>query len=129
MGKALGPRAGRGRVEAGCGVERCCIAIRILRRYNTGVIRSNRDKRVDAIRAGAPVKGFPPDLVKRTQRKLAQLDAAERLVDLSVPPSNRLERLRGDREGQHSIRINDQFRICFVWRDGEAHDVEIVDHH
>jgi proteic killer suppression protein len=57
------------------------------------------------------------------------LDAAESLADLRVPPGNRLEKLRGEREGQHSIRINDQYRICFEWREGAAHDVEIVDYH
>lgn len=62
-------------------------------------------------------------------RKLRQLQAATVLDDLRVPPGNRLEALRGDRAGQHSIRINDQFRICFVWRDGAAFDVEIVDYH
>lgn len=62
-------------------------------------------------------------------RKLRMLDAAGSLDDLRVPPGNRLERLRGDRQGQHSIRINDQWRICFPWRGGDAHDVEIVDYH
>ena len=62
-------------------------------------------------------------------RKLAQLDAATRLDDLRVPPGNRLERLSGDRAGQHSIRINDQWRICCRWRDGDAFDVAIVDYH
>jgi proteic killer suppression protein len=62
-------------------------------------------------------------------RKLRMLDAAESLDDLRVPPGNRLERLRGDRQGQHSIRINDQWRICFRWRGDDAHDVEIVDYH
>ncbi len=57
------------------------------------------------------------------------LDAAASLQDLAVPPGNRLEMLRGDRQGQHSIRINDQFRVCFVWKDGHAYDVEIVDYH
>jgi len=61
--------------------------------------------------------------------KLAMLDAAESLQDLRIPPGNRLERLSGNREGQHSIRINDQWRLCFRWRDGDAHDVEIVDYH
>jgi proteic killer suppression protein len=63
------------------------------------------------------------------RRKLLYLHAAKRLEDLRVPPGSRLEPLRGDRMGQHSIRINDQWRICFVWRDGEAHNVEIVDYH
>lgn len=93
------------------------------------MIRSARDKSLAVIRAGAPVKGFPADLVSRAQRKLAQLDAAVALQDLAVPPSNRLERLKGDRAGQHSTRINDQWRFCFVWRNGDAYDVEIVDYH
>lgn len=62
-------------------------------------------------------------------RKLAMLNRAARLGDLRIPPANRLEALKGERAGQHSIRINDQFRICFRWRDGDAHDVEIVDYH
>jgi proteic killer suppression protein len=62
-------------------------------------------------------------------RKLDALDLAEILDDLRVPPGNRLEALRGDRHGQHSIRINDQYRICFVWKDGEAKQVEVVDYH
>jgi len=62
-------------------------------------------------------------------RKLVQLDAAERLEDLRVPPGNRLEALKGDRRGQQSIRVNDQWRICFRWADGDAYEVEIVDYH
>lgn len=93
------------------------------------VIRSFRDKRILAIRAGSSPKGFPADLVVRAQRKLAQLDAAASLMDLTVPPSNNLEALKGNRAGQHSIRLNAQWRICFVWRDGEAYDVEIIDYH
>jgi proteic killer suppression protein len=63
------------------------------------------------------------------RRKLLYLHAARKLEDLRVPPGNRLEALKGDRAGQYSIRINDQWRICFVWQGGEAHDVEIVDYH
>ncbi len=63
------------------------------------------------------------------RRKLLYLHRARSLQDLRVPPGNRLEALRGDRKGQHSIRINDQWRICFLWKDGDAHDVEIVDYH
>lgn len=70
-----------------------------------------------------------PEVQRMSQRKLAVLDAAESLQDLRVPPGNRLEKLSGDREGQHSIRINNQWRICFRWRDGDADDVEIVDYH
>lgn len=62
-------------------------------------------------------------------RKLRQLDIAEHLNDLRIPPQNRLEALKGNRKGQHSIRINDQWRVCFIWRSGNAHDVEIVDYH
>lgn len=62
-------------------------------------------------------------------RKLIVVDAAETLDDLRVPPGNRLEKLRGDRVGQHSIRVNDQWRVCFRWKDGDALDVEIVDYH
>jgi proteic killer suppression protein len=63
------------------------------------------------------------------QRKLDQIDTASSLDDLRTPPGNRLEAMKGDRSGQHSIRINDQFRICFVWKDDGAHDVEIADYH
>ena len=71
--------------------------------------------------------GSPPASV--TKRKLALLDAALALDELKSPPGNRLEKLRGSRKGQHSIRINDQYRICFVWKDDGAHEVEIVDYH
>ena len=66
---------------------------------------------------------------RNSLRKLLLLDAAERLEDLQVPPGNRLEKLAGDRKGQHSIRINDQWRICFRWHQGDAYEVEIVDYH
>ena len=62
-------------------------------------------------------------------RKLAMLNRAARLDDLRIPPANRLEALKGDREGQYSIRVNDQFRLCFVWKDGDVDDVELVDYH
>jgi toxin HigB-1 len=71
----------------------------------------------------------PPNLRRAAKRKLAMIDSAGRLEDLRMPPGNRLEELRGDRMGQHSIRLNDQFRVCFLWRDGDAYDVEIVDYH
>ena len=66
---------------------------------------------------------------RQARRKLLVLHNTKRLEDLKVPPGNRLEPLRGDRKGQWSIRINDQWRICFVWRDGDAYDVEVVDYH
>jgi toxin HigB-1 len=74
-------------------------------------------------------KRLPARLNRPALKKLYILNAALALENLVVPPGNRLERLRGDRDGQHSIRINDQYRICFMWRDGNAHDVEVVDYH
>jgi proteic killer suppression protein len=93
------------------------------------MIRSFADKLTAKIAERESPKGFPPDLVASAFRKLRYLDAAGRLDDLKVPPGNRLEALKGNRRGQRSIRINDQWRICFVWRDGGAEDVEIVDYH
>jgi len=78
---------------------------------------------------GASSRKFPADIQDRALRKLRQLDAARGLDDLRNPPSNRLEALKGDRLGQMSIRINDRWRLGFVWRDGDAYDVEIVDYH
>lgn len=75
------------------------------------------------------VRKFPRDIQPRAFMKLNAIDAAVKLLDLRLPRSNRLEALKGDRQGQHSIRINDQWRICFAWRDGNAEDVEIVDYH
>ena len=72
---------------------------------------------------------LPPDMQRAARRKLEILDAAGSLDDLRVPPANRLEKLAGDRSGQHSVRINDQWRICFEWREGDAYEVEIVDYH
>ncbi len=76
-----------------------------------------------------PVRRYPAELQRTMLRKLVAVDAAEQLEDLRVPPGNRLEKLKGDRAGQHSIRINAQWRICFRWKDGNAYDVEIVDYH
>ncbi len=74
-------------------------------------------------------KKFPSDIHRRSMRKLWMLHAAKELKELSIPPANRLETLKGERKGQHSIRINDQWRICFRWDRGNAHDVEIIDYH
>jgi proteic killer suppression protein len=93
------------------------------------VIRSFRDRDTEGLFARHPTARFGADVQRVALRKLRMLDAAESLDDLRVPPGNRLERLRGDRQGQHSVRINDQWRICFRWRGGDAHDVEIVDYH
>jgi toxin HigB-1 len=74
-------------------------------------------------------KGFPSDLAKVSRRKLRALAAAIKLEDLRQPPANHLEALAGDRAGQYSVRINDKWRLCFIWLNGDAHDVEIVDYH
>ena len=92
------------------------------------MIKSFGDKRAAAIFAGYAIHDLPPQIQRRAAKLLA-IDAAKQLDDLRVPPGNRLEALHGDREGQSSIRINDQWRICFVWRNGETWDVEIVDYH
>ncbi len=76
-----------------------------------------------------PVRRFPVELHRVMLRKLVAVDAAEALDDLRVPPGNRLEKLKKDRVGQHSIRVNDQWRVCFRWRDGDAFEVELVDYH
>jgi proteic killer suppression protein len=93
------------------------------------VIKSFADKRTAAIFAGYTVRGLPLQIQGRARAKLLAIDAAKRMDDLRVPPGNRLEALHGNRQGQHSIRINDQWRLCFEWRDGEAWDVEIADYH
>lgn len=72
---------------------------------------------------------MPRDIQQVVLRKLRMINNAKNINDLRIPPANRLEKLSGNREGQHSIRINDQWRICFVWRDGDAYDVEITDYH
>ena len=93
------------------------------------MIKSFGDKRTAALFAGFAVKGLPDQIQRRGRAKILALDAAKRLDDLRIPPGNRLEALRGDRRGQHSIRINDQWRICFEWREGTAWNVEVVDYH
>ena len=93
------------------------------------MIRSFRDKETEKVFRREASRKFPSVLQLQAQRKLLILDGAEALQDLRIPPGNRLEKLRGDREGQYSIRINDQWRICFRWADGGADDVEIADYH
>jgi toxin HigB-1 len=93
------------------------------------MIRSFKDKQTERLFLSGLAKGLPGDILERAERKLTSLNAAKIVDDLRVPPSNRLERLRGDRDGQFSIRINDQWRICFRFADGDAHDVEICDYH
>lgn len=92
------------------------------------MIRSFLDSRTESLFNDEDVPGFRA-IERVARRKLLLLHQTMRLADLRVPPGNRLEALRGDRKGQHSIRINDQWRICFRWKDGDAFDVEIVDYH
>jgi toxin HigB-1 len=93
------------------------------------VIRNFKDKETQKIFERKRSRKLPSDIQQVALRKLRMLNRATTLQDLRVPPANRLERLVGDREGQYSIRVNDQWRICFEWEDGDALDVEIVDYH
>jgi toxin HigB-1 len=96
--------------------------------YDAIVIRSFRSKDAELIFRGLSSKRFSR-LAAVIERKLVQIHAARALSDLSIFPGNRLEALKGSRLGQHSIRINDQYRLCFLWKDGDAYEVEIVDYH
>jgi proteic killer suppression protein len=93
------------------------------------VIKSFKDRDAERLFRRERIRRLGADVQRTALRKLRMLDAATALDDLSVPPANRLEKLKGDRAGQYSIRINRQWRVCFVWRSGDAHDVEIVDYH
>ena len=93
------------------------------------MIKSFGDRDTERLFARESVRRYPAELRRAMLRKLVAVDAAEGLDDLRVPPGNRLEKPRGDRAGQHSIRVNDQWRVCFAWRDGDAYDVSIVDYH
>ena len=93
------------------------------------MIRSFADGEARLIWQGIPSRRLPTDIQATARRKLRMLNNAAALEDLRVPPANRLEALKGDRKGQHSIRINDQWRVCFRWNDGDAYNVAIVDYH
>ena len=94
------------------------------------MIRSWADKRAEALyERNCPHKRLPTELQRKARTKLALINDTARLEDVSVPPGNRLEALKGDRKGQHSIRINKQWRICFRWEGKDAFDVEIIDYH
>ena len=93
------------------------------------MIKSFRDRDAERLFRREAPRRPPASLHRPALRKLLLLDAAELLDDVRVPPGNRLEKLRGDRKGQFSIRVNDRWRICFRWEDGDAYDVEIVDYH
>lgn len=117
-------RGGRGRLP---GRNGHLDAISAARYYSA--IQTFADNETERLFYREPVKSFSPPVRRPGLRKLLLLDAAESLDDLRVPPGNRLERLRGNRKGQHSIRINDQSRVCFRWEAGDAYEVEIVDYH
>jgi proteic killer suppression protein len=93
------------------------------------MIASFADRETATIWSGRRSRRLPGDIQAVALRKLRIINNASRLDDLRVPPGNRLEALQGERRGQHSVRINDQWRICFIWREGHAHEVEIVDYH
>jgi toxin HigB-1 len=93
------------------------------------MIQSFKNGRTEALSRGEGGDRRWRSFERVARRKLLMVDGAHSLLDLTSPPANRLEALKGDRRGQHSIRINDQWRVCFVWRDGHAHAVEIVDNH
>jgi len=93
------------------------------------MIRSFKSKLTETVSAGKTPKRFPASLVRSAQRKLVMIDSANELNDLKSPPGNKLEALKGNRKWQYSIRINDQWRICFEWIEGHAENVEIVDYH
>ena len=93
------------------------------------MIKTFADKRTQALYLTGNAKRFSPDVASRAARKLEYVDLATSLDDLKVPPGNRLHRLEGDREGQHAIAINDQWRICFRFEAGDAYDVEVCDYH
>ncbi|PRD42001.1 Killer protein [Phyllobacterium phragmitis] len=93
------------------------------------MIRSYKDARTEAVASGKTPKGFPADMVRAAIRKLTMIENAVVLDDLRSPPGNRLEALKGNRKDQHSIRINDEWRICFIWTVAGAENIEIVDYH
>jgi proteic killer suppression protein len=93
------------------------------------VIKSFADKETEKLFRGRKSKVVPPQIRERALSKLLVLNAATNVEDLRVPPGNRLEKLRGDREGQWSIRINQQYRVCFVWEGSDAYEVEVTDYH
>ena len=93
------------------------------------MIKTFADRRSHDLYITGRAKRFPPDVAGRAARKLEYVDLATRLEDLRVPPGNRLHALKDDRKGQHSISINDQWRICFRFEDGDAYDVEVCDYH
>jgi proteic killer suppression protein len=102
----------------------------MLLQYDEGpMIKTFANKETEKLFQRETTRSLPTDVTRKARMKLEILEAAESLDDLKVPPGNRLEKLSSDREGQHSIRINQQWRICFRWKNGDCYDVEIVDYH
>ena len=93
------------------------------------MIKGFKDKETEKVFNGRFSRNLPQDIQRIAERKLIMLHRSATLYDLRIPPANRFEALKGSRKGQHSIRINDQWRICFEWRDGDAYNVEITDYH
>ncbi|MFZ3065211.1 MAG: type II toxin-antitoxin system RelE/ParE family toxin [Nitrospirota bacterium] len=93
------------------------------------MIKSFKNRETEKIYSREVSKKLPTDVQQVALRKLRMINNAKNINDLRIPPANRLEKLSGNREGQYSIRINDQWRICFIWQDGDAHNVEITDYH
>ena len=93
------------------------------------MIKSFADKDTERLWNRQHARSVPADLQRRARKKLVMINAAESVQDLRSPPGNHLEELKGNRKGQHSIKINDQFRVCFVWRGGDAYEVEVTDYH
>jgi proteic killer suppression protein len=116
-------------INIGCNSTVITLDVNILRRYHCYMILSFRCKETEKLAGGRYSRKLPADIQRIAARKLKMLNDAVELNDLRVPPANRLEALKGRRKGQHSIRINDQWRLCFRWQKGNASDVEIVDYH
>ncbi len=93
------------------------------------MIKTFKDKETEKVFLGQRSRKLPSDILRIAERKLIMIHRAVTLNDLRVPPANQLEALKGDRRGQHSIRINDQWRVCFKWREDGIYDVEIIDYH
>lgn len=93
------------------------------------MIKSFKDKETEKIHSREGSRRLPANIQQAALRKLRMINNAKDMIDLKIPPANNLEKLKGNREGQYSIRINDQWRICFEWKDGDAHEVEITDYH
>ena len=110
------------------GADKCLAHYNALR-YSDPMIKGFRGSETELIWSGKGSRKLPQTIQKVSRRKLRMLNNAVNLEDLRIPPANRQEALKGDRTGQHSIRINNQWRICFSWRDGDAYNVEIVDYH